>query len=240
MRTYASKELAIKALKETAKAYLGVKEGSLLHKQIIDRYNAVKPRPRGYVVTYSDAWCATFVTYIFDTIGLSDLIYRECGCQEMINGMKKMNIIHSEKTKFFEGDIVFYDWNLDNHSDHVGIVTSVNTNSKEVTVIEGNKDDMVAYRTIPYNYNFIECVAHPKYERCVAEKPDYENIGWNKDAKGWWYAYAHNKGAYYANCIKTINGQDYMFDIDGYLCDGHFSTFNDSGSIKEIRGNYIG
>ena len=45
-----------------ARSWLGAKEGSSTHHHIIDVYNAHTPLPRGYKVTYSDAWCATFTS----------------------------------------------------------------------------------------------------------------------------------------------------------------------------------
>ena len=49
---------------EFAKKYLGVIEGDSKHKFIIDEYNKIDPLPRGYKMTYSDAWCAAFVSFV--------------------------------------------------------------------------------------------------------------------------------------------------------------------------------
>ena len=49
---------------DTARAYMGIREGSEQHHFIIDTYNAEKPLPRGYAVKYTDAWCATFVSFL--------------------------------------------------------------------------------------------------------------------------------------------------------------------------------
>lgn len=45
---------------------------------------------------------------------------------------------------------------------------------------------------------------------------DYENLGWNWDGTGWWYAYGQTKGQFYKNCIKEIDGTMYAFNSDGY------------------------
>ena len=49
-----------KELVETARSFLGVKQGSKKHKEIIDIFNKV--RPDGWAMTYSAPWCATFVS----------------------------------------------------------------------------------------------------------------------------------------------------------------------------------
>lgn len=45
---------------------------------------------------------------------------------------------------------------------------------------------------------------------------DYEQIGWQWDGTGWWYAYGHVKGDYYKNQVVQIDGAYYAFDADGY------------------------
>ena len=66
------------------------------------------------------------------------------------------------------GDIIFYDWDDtetgDNtgRPDHVGIVESVSGGN--ITVIEGNKNNAVARRTITVNGRYIRGYGVPKYE----------------------------------------------------------------------------
>jgi hypothetical protein len=44
---------------KTAESYWGYRENDGSHKEIIDIYNSQTKLPRGYKVTYTDAWCAT-------------------------------------------------------------------------------------------------------------------------------------------------------------------------------------
>lgn len=48
---------------------------------------------------------------------------------------------------------------------------------------------------------------------------DDENIGWHKDATGWWYRHKKGKGesTYHHDCFRVINGHVYCFDSDGYI-----------------------
>ncbi len=75
---------------ETAKKYLGCNEADGSHRKIIDGYNAHKPLARSYKVTYTDAWCATFVSFISIQCGLTDIMPTECGCGAMIELYRKL------------------------------------------------------------------------------------------------------------------------------------------------------
>lgn len=125
-----------------AQNFVGVRQGSKKHKQIIDTYNTIKPLPRGYKVKYTDNWCATFVSFVLFQTG--EKKYFECGAERMRQKMKKKII--EDNTKGKTDDIIFYDWNNDRWCDHVGIILSVT--GKYYYVIEGNKDKKVGIRKI--------------------------------------------------------------------------------------------
>ena len=48
----------------TAIKYLGCNEADGSHRKIIDIYNKHYPLVRNYKMTYSDAWCAAFVSVV--------------------------------------------------------------------------------------------------------------------------------------------------------------------------------
>ena len=141
-------------------AWLGYSEANYYHKAIIDIYNLHKPLPRGYAVKYSDEWCATFVSAVAIKTGATNIIPLECSCNYMIAGFKSMGRwIENDAYTPKAGDIIFYDWQDsgkgDNtgSSDHVGIVERVC--GGYITVIEGNKNEVVARRVIKINSKFI-------------------------------------------------------------------------------------
>lgn len=68
---------------------------------------------------------------------------------------------------------------------------------------------------------------------------DYENIGWNKDSVGWWYAYGHNKGEYYKSQIATIGNKSYAFNEDGYCVWNPVIEFDNSGAIVSVTGGAL-
>ena len=153
---------------ETAKAWHGRRESNGTHKVIIDVYNAHSPLARGYRVTYSDWWCATFVSAVACLCKITDIMPTECSCYYMIELFKKLGRWHEGDDYTPQpGDIVMYDWQDDGKGDntgvpdHVGIVYSVSGNSMQI--IEGNLDNAVGYRTLQVNGKYIRGYCLPDY-----------------------------------------------------------------------------
>ncbi len=161
---------------QTARSFLGRKEADGSHRAIIDGYNAHKPLARGYLVKYTDAWCATFVSFIAIKCGLTDIMPTECGCGAMIDLYKaKGRWQESDAYRPQPADVIMYDWD-DNgvgdctgYPEHVGIVESVNGNT--ITVIEGNISDKVGERTLQVNGRFIRGYCLPDYASKAGSVP---------------------------------------------------------------------
>lgn len=157
---------------EQARAWIGKKEGDGSHKDIVDIYNSHLPLAMGHKVTYTDSWCATFVSAVAIKLGYTDIIPTECGCQRMIDSFKAIGRwIENENRTPNPGDIIFYDWqdkedyeNTDcvGWSDHVGIVESVSDGI--ITLIEGNYDDAVKRRNLDVNGRYIRGYGVPDYD----------------------------------------------------------------------------
>lgn len=149
------------------RSWLGFSEANGKFKQIIDLYNSVKPLPRGYAVKYTDEWCDTTVSAAGIKAGCSELIGRECGCEEHVKIFKAMGIwIEDGTITPIPGDIIVYNWDdttqpNDGYSDHIGYVDSVS--GGQIKCIEGNKGESVAYRNIPVGWGCIRGFARPKY-----------------------------------------------------------------------------
>ena len=152
-----------------AQSWIGCKESDGSHKQIIDVYNADKPLPRGYKVSYTDAWCATFVTACVIKCGATDIIPKECSCNKMIALLKGLGCwVENDAYVPAPGDLIFYDWEDkgtgDNTgvSDHVGIVEAVSGNT--ITVIEGNYNNACKRRALTVGGKYIRGYGVPKYD----------------------------------------------------------------------------
>lgn len=154
-------------LLNVARGWLGCSESNGTHRRIIDLYNSTKPLPRGYAVKYSDEWCDTFVSACGIKAGCSDLIGRECGCEQHVNIFKQMGIWIEDGTITPKaGDIILYNWDTNSqpnngYSDHIGIVESVN--GYTITVIEGNMSERVGRRNIRIGHGNIRGYARPRY-----------------------------------------------------------------------------
>lgn len=191
---------------EQAQAWLNRKEGSAGHKEIVDIYNAHKPRARGYKVKYTDAWCATFVSAVAIKLGYTDIIPTECSCPKMIEKFKKLGAwVEDESVTPGLGWIPFYDWQDNGKgdnlgaADHVGIVVKVENGNMHVA--EGNYDgtdadriDGVEIRVIPVNARYIRGYGVPKYDAPpAAQKTDTNGVD-----------YAASRSETYNNKVYTV------------------------------------
>lgn len=159
----------------TANYYIGADEGSAKYQEIIKIYNAQKPLPVGYAMTYNDAWCAAFVSAIWLKVGIAEYTGTECGCGRFIDVAKKLGI-WTESDSYVPkiGDAIIYDWsdngvgeNTDG-ADHVGLVTK--TSSKGFTVTEGNMGSgYVGVRDMNVNGRYIRGFITPDYA-AIAKK----------------------------------------------------------------------
>ena len=149
-------------------------KGDGAHKNVVDTYNSISPRPRGYKLQEKDPWCAATVSAILHKVGYDDIA--ECSCPVMIQKAKEKGIwVESDSYVPTPGDIIMYDWqdngkgdNMGN-PDHVGIVVKVDGN--KITVREGNKGGTVGNRTIDVNGRYIRGYIVPKYDETPEEKP---------------------------------------------------------------------
>lgn len=159
--------------------WVGLKEQDGSFKPIIDLYNSHKPLAGGYKVKYTDHWCATTVSAAFIKAELTDIAPTECSCARMIELYKKLGR-WCEKDSYIPapGDIIMYDWD-DNgkgdntgHPEHVGIVSKVL--DKAITVIEGNKNEAVGYRTLQVDGRYIRGYCLPNYASKAVAVPKAE------------------------------------------------------------------
>lgn len=168
-----------KQIVDQAKSWVGRKESDGTHRVIIDVYNSIYPLPRGYRMTYTDPWCATFVSACAQVWGLTKIVFPECGCAPMIAAYKKAGRWMEDDAYVPQpGDVIFYDWQDtgvgDNvgASDHVGIVASVDGNV--INIIEGNCGNMVQYTARQVNSRYIRGYGLPDYASMANEEEEPE------------------------------------------------------------------
>lgn len=124
-------------------SYVGMQKGSALHHYLIDQYNKIKPLPRAYAVSYTDDYCAAFVSSCAYQAGMTSIIFPECGCEEMIKLYQKAGRwMERDDYRPKIGDLLFYDWQDSGKgddtgwADHVAVVVAVDSNGYDTC--EGN------------------------------------------------------------------------------------------------------
>lgn len=162
---------------KTAKSFLGAKQGSAKHKELINKFNQVKPD--GWAMTCSAAWCAAAASaFAIKTFGVSKAkkyFPLSANCGTIITKAKKMGIwVESDSHIPKGGDWILYDWDDNGKGDnvggpdHVGTVDKV-SNSK-IYVIEGNKSNAVGERVLAVNGRYIRGFVTPKYSAMSKSK----------------------------------------------------------------------
>lgn len=142
-----------------ALSWVGTKEGSKGHAQLVADYN--KACDKGHKADITTPWCALFVGAVAqetDNVLTGSVgVPVDCSCGKMIDKARAANIwVEDDTYTPCVGDVIIYAWNdpkpsKDNTTghDHTGIVTSVA--AKSFVVTEGNKSNAVGNRRMSVN-----------------------------------------------------------------------------------------
>ena len=170
-------------LVSVATFYLGAKQGSSQHKDIINIFNKVKPD--GWAMTYSAAWCAAFASACaikaFGIDKAKKYFPLSANCGTIVSKARNMGIwVENDAYVPNKGDWILYDWDDsgrgDNQGgpDHVGIVEKVS--GSKIVVIEGNKSKAVGERTLSINGRYIRGFVTPKYSAMATKAKKTKTI----------------------------------------------------------------
>ena len=164
-------------LVSVATFYLGAKQGSSQHKDIIRIFNQVKPD--GWAMTYSAPWCAAFASACaikaFGIDKAKKYFPLSANCGTIISKARNLGIwVESDSYVPDKGDWILYDWDDsgkgDNKGgpDHVGIVEKVS--GSKIYVIEGNYSNQVKERKLSVDGRYIRGFVTPKYSAMAKAK----------------------------------------------------------------------
>lgn len=94
-----------------------------------------------YGDTYGE-WCAMFVSFCLEYAEVPDVPHH-AACQAWIDVLDDLDMyVDAENQKPLPGYLIFFDWNGDGYSDHVGLVEDIKEDGTVVT-IEGNNGKKV-------------------------------------------------------------------------------------------------
>lgn len=108
-------------------------------------------------------WCACFVSWCADQCGYIDsgLIPKHAACQDGANWFRSHGQWQANGYIPSAGDIIYFDWNGDGHTEHVGIVERVENGT--VYTVEGNASNTCAQRHYPVGSSQIYGYGIPAY-----------------------------------------------------------------------------
>ena len=98
-------------------------------------------------------WCACFVSWCYNQMGLSEPRFAACQSQGIPWFQSHGQWGGRDYANIAPGDAIFFDWDLDGSADHVGIV--VGTDGSRVYTVEGNSGDACKIKSYSLTY---ECI----------------------------------------------------------------------------------
>ena len=212
-----------------AKSWLGITEYDNRFIEIVNTYNEI-PRARGPALA-SYPWCAIFVSAVFWK-AIKESRFAEMACDRMIQQLQELGVYSVSGTPQ-AGDIVFYDWDRNGTSDHVGIVTEVRSDA--YIVIEGNKSDSVSYRDVWLDYPYIKGFGFVSRldEKKPTESAPSSTVGQQMAdkiiAQRWWPTLKlYSKGEWVKVLQTLLNAKNSA----GLEVDGEFGVFTYSAVNK--------
>ena len=149
------------------KSWNGLKEGVQVDRAIVNPYNRLTHR---HLSSKTTAWCAIACVEAQVQGGIQkSKVYKSSGCSQQMAWFKKKKRFKKRGVKPQASWLVFYNFKKTKKagvSTHMGMVTSTDTKKKGyMYVIEGNKNNKVAYRHISYSSKDIIGYGIPYYKK---------------------------------------------------------------------------
>lgn len=176
-----------------------------------EQFLGIRGRPNTFTRWYADkvenpaylkaAWCAMFISYVANTLGLSKQVGSFAYCPYWVQWFKE-NKRWGKTPK--PNAIVFFDWNHDGEADHVGIVSYVKGN--KIYTIEGNKGDKV--ERVERTGNVVLGYGYPSYPTVKPPKVHVVQRGDTLIAIANYYYHDPNKWRVIYTANKTVIGKN--------------------------------
>ena len=98
-------------------------------------------------------WCACYVSWVLNQAGYTEPKFAACQSQGVPYYSSNGRWANRGYSDIAPGDVIFFDWEGDGHSDHVGIV--IGTDGSRVYTVEGNSGDACKVRDYELNSSVI-------------------------------------------------------------------------------------
>ena len=99
-------------------------------------------------------WCACFVSWCYNQAGKSEPRFAACQSQGIPWFQSHGQWGDRNYPNIAPGDAIFFDWDLDGSTDHVGLV--IGTDGQRVYTVEGNSGDACKIKSYPLDYRCIK------------------------------------------------------------------------------------
>ena len=161
-----------------AEDFLKVADSQIGYTESELNYVAEDPwHPKGYTrygawygIPYGD-WCAMFVSFcLFYAEIPPSVVPYNCYCDDWVWQLRQNGLYRHWDTGYTPkpGDLIFFDFDMDEHAEHMGIVRAVDLDRGWITTIEGNRYDYVEEFVLTMDdYSIIGYCELP-------ENPDYD------------------------------------------------------------------
>ena len=121
-----------------------------------------EPYWRWYGYNYRVEWCAAFISWLANELGyLNTLIPKTASVPTMVRWFRANGQLQKKTYEPKPGEIIFFDWNVDGHPDHVGLVEKVENG--RIYTIEGNSKDECRRKDYPITSKYVHSYGTPLY-----------------------------------------------------------------------------
>ena len=192
-----------------------------------------------YGDSYGD-WCAMFVSFCLNYAEVDEaLMPYDANCQHWIETLSKEEYQLYHKAGEYDpvpGDLIFFNWDKNEDSDHVGLVYEIieatDTHGVQVKTIEGNASNTVKYRTYDIDDKSImgygQLPEKPEEDRVQMEKgPMMFALNRASSLTGIWaediYQIAKSEVGYATNSTPKYGSWGYGF-VEYCLTQANIST----------------
>lgn len=143
---YRNETQARRGYVDRALDYVGTREGSKGHEDIRQAYGQIKPRPRAYMPTLKDDWCAEFVCAMGWLEGHREWPW-EVSVLKIVQEAQRRGIwVDGHREPPGVGAWIVYDWDHNGSGNHIGLIAGISGGN--VYTVEGNYGNAVKERIV--------------------------------------------------------------------------------------------